>query len=94
MSVQRACAIIKVTDRGGFYLFLAAQEHGELMPGQADAFGPFIAVSAAQEYLRDNFANPGGMWIPPQGKTYAELGENLQWLLDHKRSTEARVWGW
>lgn len=92
MSVQRECAIIKITDRGGFYLFLAAQEHGELMPGQADVFGPFATISAAEEYLAENFANPGGTWVPRQGKTYAELGENLRELLDQARKQRPTFW--
>ena len=94
MSVQRECAIINITDCGGFYLFLAAQEHGELMPGQADAFGPFPTVSAAEEYLHDYFASPGSIRVPRKGQEYWELGENLKVLMDQARRPSPRPWGW
>lgn len=64
MSVQRACAIIE-TKPDQWYLLLAHQEHGELRPGEATAYGPFLTSEAAEAYLDDNFSNPGGFWLSP-----------------------------
>ena len=62
MSCQRECGIIE-TSPGKWYLLLAHHEYGELNPHEASAYGPFKTEDAADDYLRDYFSNPGGLWV-------------------------------
>lgn len=80
MSVQRECAFIEVTDRGGWFLFLAREEYGELTAWSADCIGPFASEQATDRYLHDHFSNPGGMMVD-ENQTYAELPPALREMM-------------
>lgn len=89
MSVSRECAYIEVTDRGGWYLFLAREEYGELTPWSADCIGPFTSEKTTNNYLHDNFANPGGYCVD-SNLTYARLNQTLRTLLDQATKPRRR----
>jgi len=61
MSVSRECAFVEYKP-DKWYLLLARDEHDELYPGEADAYGPFSTYEDAQGYL-ENFSNPGAYWV-------------------------------
>lgn len=96
MSVSRECAYIEVTDRGGWYLFLAREEYGELTPWSADCIGPFSTGEEAYQHCRDNYSNPGGSWSR-KGQTYAALDRDLRKMMDqaeNPRKRMAHLVGW
>ena len=65
MSVSRYCSIEKVQD-GSWYLVLGNEEYADR--SDSTTYGPFRSESAANEYLDDNFSNPGGFWVDDSGR--------------------------
>ncbi len=64
-SMQRFCQIYKARD-GNWYLELSPNEHDDR--STAFAYGPFSSQKSADEYLSNNFSNPGSMGIDDSGK--------------------------
>lgn len=75
MSVSRECAFVEYKPNK-WYLLLARDEHGELYPGDADAYGPFSDYETAHGYL-DNFANPGGYSVHKYDKKFSIYEKQL-----------------
>lgn len=66
MSVSRKCAFVLATD-GKWYMQLG---NGEYDYDDIDCtwYGPFDSEEQADEYLYNNFSNPGGSEIDDSGK--------------------------
>lgn len=64
MSVSRHCAFYKVTN-GLWYMDLAEEEHGDST--DSTTYGPFRSQLVAEQFLDDNFANPGAFDIDERG---------------------------
>lgn len=75
MSVSRECAFVEYKPNQ-WYLLLARDEHGELYPSTADAWGPFDNFQAADDYL-ENFSNPGGYYIHRFDNSFSKYEEQL-----------------
>ena len=63
-SVSRYCAIYKA-ENGSWYLELANDEYDDR--DEATTYGPFNSEEKADNYLSQNFSNPGGMNISDSG---------------------------
>ena len=63
-SMSRHCDIYKARD-GKWYLELADNEYGEW--DEANTYGPFNSEEKADDYLSNNFSNPGGMGVDDSG---------------------------
>ena len=77
MSVQRECAFIEYRP-GKWYLLLGRDEHDDLTPYTADAYGPFSTYENAEEYL-SNFSNPGGFYVDRY--TDGKWGRDIEQLI-------------
>lgn len=49
----------------GEWFMSLEQEYGHKLDPEYDEYGPFATFEVAHQYLRDNFANPGGFSIGP-----------------------------
>jgi len=58
-------AEIWLSSDGTWYMDLANNEYGEYE--DSDTHGPFYDNEAAEEYLRNNFSNPGGVYTDDSG---------------------------
>jgi len=65
MSMQRRCDFTKCAD-GKWYMTLGNNEHSE-DDWDCTVYGPFESEEKADDFLRDNFANPGGRSIDDSG---------------------------
>ena len=65
MSVSRDCNFFLADDEQ-WYMELADEEYGGL--DDSTTYGPFSTLEVGQEYLDDNFSNPGGWSIDKSGK--------------------------
>jgi hypothetical protein len=63
-SMMRYCMFYKARN-GKWYMELAPFEHGGWE--DADTYGPFPSLDAADAFLRDNFSNPGGDDVDDSG---------------------------
>lgn len=75
MSLSRECAFVEYKPNE-WYLLLARDEHGELYPGDADAYGAFDSFENAHGYL-GNFSNPGGFWVHKYDGKFSVYEEQL-----------------
>lgn len=64
MSCSRHNSFYKAVD-GNWYMELAHEEHGR--QEDADVYGPFASLEAAEQFRRDGFSNPGGYWDDDSG---------------------------
>jgi hypothetical protein len=63
-SLSRHCEFYLAVD-GNWYMDLAGREYGE--QHDSTTYGPFRSQEAADEYLSDNFSNPGGDSVDDTG---------------------------
>ena len=61
MSTGLDCGFVERTPNN-WYLMLE-QDYGSKIDIEYDEYGPFDSYADANNYLRRNFANPGGAWI-------------------------------
>jgi len=64
-SLSRYCHFYLATD-DQWYMELAPEEYGERE--SADTYGPFPSFEDADNYLTDNFSNPGGDTMDKSGR--------------------------
>ena len=64
-SKSRYCAFYKANN-GKWYMELAAREYGEHK--EATTYGPFESKEDANDFLHDNFSNPGGYFTDDSGR--------------------------
>jgi len=64
-SMSRYCHFYKASNEK-WYMELAHNEYGEW--DEATTYGPFNSEEATDQYLSDNFSNPGGMSIDDSGE--------------------------
>jgi hypothetical protein len=64
-SSSRYCGICKA-ENDSWYLDLAHAEYGD--SSEASRYGPFSSFDKTENYLSDNFSNPGSMYIDDSGK--------------------------
>lgn len=86
-SRSRHCEFYKATD-GKWYMELADREYGEQR--DATTYGPFLTQEAADDYLRDNFSNPGGSYIDRSGKRETPMKSPNG---DPVEKPKRRMWG-
>ena len=63
-SMQRYAGIYLATDKE-WYLDLASNEYGDHY--DATTYGPFYDEQTAEDYVKDNFSNPGGLDVDDSG---------------------------
>lgn len=62
MSMQREC-IFYEEKPGVWYLFLATMERGSIGYTHTISVGPFASEGETEQYLSNNYSNPGGVTI-------------------------------
>jgi hypothetical protein len=66
MSVQRGCDIVEY-NRGKWYLFIAQDEY-DFDFKTFELVGAFSTDERADDYICENYSNPGGTWVKKKPK--------------------------